>query len=138
MRPSVVLLGFALGSAASITFALLGVTVVYWILGPDYPRLRTEFPTLLSSLALFGVLTAAAAASFYGQLRGKAWRHVAIAASRRAGSWATWGISARAASRRSSVPITPPLGANVGPGPSTAGPAVPTACTPRSAADRPR
>ena len=80
MRPSVVLLGFALGSAASITFALVGVAIVYAILGSDYPRLRSEFPTLLSSLALFGVLTGLAAASFYGQLRGKPWRRFAIAA----------------------------------------------------------
>lgn len=80
MRPSVVLLGFALGSAASITFALVGVAVVYAVLGSDYPRLRTEFPTLLSSLGLFVVLTAVAAASFYGQLRTRRWRHLANAA----------------------------------------------------------
>jgi hypothetical protein len=80
MRPSVVLLGFALGSAASITFALLGVAVVFAVLGSEHPRLRSEFPTLLSSLALFAVLTAAAAASFYGQLRVKPWRRFAIAA----------------------------------------------------------
>lgn len=79
MRPSVVLLGFALGSAASITFALFGVVIVYAVLGSEYPRLESEFPTLVSSLGLFGALTAVAAASFYGQLRGKPWRHLAIA-----------------------------------------------------------
>lgn len=80
MKPSVMLLGFALGSAASITFALLGVAIVFGVLGPEYPRLESEFPTLVSSLALFAGLTAVAGASFYGQLRGRPWRRLAIAA----------------------------------------------------------
>jgi hypothetical protein len=80
MKPSVVLLGFALGSAASITFALAGVAVIYAVLGPEYPRLRNEFPTLLSSVALFAALTGVAGASFYAQVRGKPWRRLAIAA----------------------------------------------------------
>lgn len=80
MKPSVVLLGFALGSTASITFALAGVAVIYAVLGPEHPRLRNEVPALLSSLALFAVLTAFAGASFYGQLRARPWRGFAFAA----------------------------------------------------------
>jgi hypothetical protein len=78
MRPSVVLLGFVLGSAAAITFGLLGVAVVFTWLQPEYPRLDSELPALWGSLALFAILTGAAAASFYGLLRSTAWRRAAV------------------------------------------------------------
>ncbi len=42
MRPSVVLLGFVLGTAASILFSLAGVAVIFLVLGSEYPRFRTE------------------------------------------------------------------------------------------------
>ena len=80
MRPSVVLLGFALGSTAAITFGLLGVAVVFTWLLPDYPRLESELPALWRSLGMFAALTCAAALSFYGQLREKVWRRAAISA----------------------------------------------------------
>ncbi len=78
MKPSVVLLGFVLGSAAAITFGLLGVAVVFTWLLPDYPRLESELPTLWRSLGMFAGLTCVAALSFYGQLRMKSWRWPAI------------------------------------------------------------
>jgi hypothetical protein len=78
MRPSVVLLGFVLGSAAAITFALAGVAVVFAVLHRDYPRLGVELPTLLASLAMFAVLTALAGASFYGSAHDRPWRRVAV------------------------------------------------------------
>ncbi|HEY8521688.1 MAG TPA: hypothetical protein VIN61_16580 [Gammaproteobacteria bacterium] len=74
MRPSLVVLGFVLGSAASITFSLFGVAVVYLVLRGDHPRLDAEFPAVLSNLAIFAALTAVAAASFYGHAKRKAWR----------------------------------------------------------------
>jgi len=80
LRPSVVLLGFVLGSTGAITFGLLGVAVVFTWLLPDYPRLASELPALWRSLGMFFGLTCAAAASFYGQLRAKAWRRAAISA----------------------------------------------------------
>jgi hypothetical protein len=73
-----VLLGFVLGSAAAITFALFGVTVVFMFLKPEYPRVGRELPALGWSLGMFAVLTCAAAASFYGQLHTTAWRRPAI------------------------------------------------------------
>jgi hypothetical protein len=78
MKPSVVLLGFVLGSIAAITFGLGGVAIVFLVLRSDYPRFAAELPPLLASLALFGALTALAGASFYGQLRGRAWRRIAV------------------------------------------------------------
>ena len=79
MKPSVVLLGFVLGSAASITFGLFGVVVVFMFLRADHPRLQTEFPSLVANLAAFAGLTVLAALSFYGQLREAAWRRLVIA-----------------------------------------------------------
>ncbi len=74
-----VLLGFVLGSAAAITFGLFGVAVVFTWLRPEYPRLDGELPSLWGSLGMFALLTAAAGASFYAQLRTAPWRRAAIA-----------------------------------------------------------
>jgi len=78
LRPSVVLLGFVMGSTGAITFGLLGVAVVFTWLRPEYPRLESELPTLWRSLGMFGALTCLAALSFYAQLRMKDWRWPAI------------------------------------------------------------
>ncbi len=80
MKPSVVLLGFVLGSAAAITFGLGGVLVVFTMLRSEYPRLQEELPSLLVNLGVFAGLTALAAVSFYGLLRGAVWRRAAVAA----------------------------------------------------------
>lgn len=80
MRPSVVVLGFVMGSSAAITFALLGVAIVFGLLRADHPELANELPELLVNLAMFSVLTALAGASFYGQLRQRVWRLAAVVA----------------------------------------------------------
>lgn len=80
MRPAVVILGFILGSAAAITFALVGTAVVFVVLRADYPRLENELAPLLISVALFSLLTIAAAGSFYGEIRGRQWRRGAVLA----------------------------------------------------------
>jgi hypothetical protein len=59
MRPAVVVLGFVLGSAAAITFALAGTTIVFVALRSEYPRLEGELRPLLVSVGLFSLLTAA-------------------------------------------------------------------------------
>jgi hypothetical protein len=69
-----VLLGFILGSAAAITFALLGTTVVFVVLLSEYPQLQGELVPLLISGGLFGLLTVAAGSSFYGELKQRHWR----------------------------------------------------------------
>jgi hypothetical protein len=74
MTPAVVLLGFVLGSAAAITFALGGVAIVFAVLRPDYPRLAAELPWLLVNLGLFAALTGTAALSFYGHIHARPWR----------------------------------------------------------------
>jgi hypothetical protein len=74
VRPAVVILGFILGSAAAITFALVGTTIVFVVLRSDYPRLTAELAPLSISVALFALLTAAAAGGFYGEIKGSSWR----------------------------------------------------------------
>jgi hypothetical protein len=83
MRPFTVLIGIVLGSAASITFGLGAVLIVFVILAGEHPDLRREMPQLLGSFAAFGILTAASAGSFLGQIKVRAWRgwaHLATAA----------------------------------------------------------
>lgn len=79
MRPAVVVLGFVLGSAAAITFALAGTTIVFITLRSEYPRLEDELQPLLISVGLFSLLTLAAGSSFYAELQERPWRRVALA-----------------------------------------------------------
>lgn len=74
MRPAVVVLGFVLGSAAAITFALGGTTIVFLVLRGEHPRLEAELGELLINVALFLLLTAAAGLSFFGEIKGLEWR----------------------------------------------------------------
>jgi hypothetical protein len=83
MRPFTVLIGIVLGSAASITFGLGAVLIVFVVLAGEHPALKREMPQLLGSLAAFGVLTAASAGSFLGQIKlypWRGWAHLATAA----------------------------------------------------------
>jgi hypothetical protein len=82
MRPFTVLIGIILGSAASITFGLGGVLIVFWVLVGEHPDLSREMPRLIGSLVAFAILTAASAGSFLGQVRALPWRgwaHLATA-----------------------------------------------------------
>lgn len=78
MRPSVVLLGFLLGSSVAITFSLSGVALVFLLLRSEYPRVDEEIWPLFGHLALFLVLTVAAAFSFYGAIRELRWRRASF------------------------------------------------------------
>jgi hypothetical protein len=83
MRPFTVLIGIVLGSAASITFGLGAVLIVFCVLAREHPDLSHELPQLVASLVAFGVLTAASAGSFLGQVKARPWRgwaHLATAA----------------------------------------------------------
>lgn len=84
MRPFTVLIGIVLGSAASISFGLAAVLVIFCVLSAKNPDVAHDLPRLMLSLAAFGVLTAASAGSFLGQLKERHWRgwaHVATVAS---------------------------------------------------------
>jgi uncharacterized transporter YbjL len=79
MRPAFVLLGFVLGTAAAITFSLIGVTIVFLVLAPEHPRLTAEIRPLMTHLALFIVLTMSAGSSFYAEIKRPAWRALSLA-----------------------------------------------------------
>jgi len=74
MRPFTVLIGIILGSAASFTFGLGTVLIVFLVLGPQHPELPRELPRVAGSLAAFTILTAASAGSFVGEARARPWR----------------------------------------------------------------
>jgi uncharacterized transporter YbjL len=74
MRPFTVLIGIVLGSAASITFGLGTVLIVFLVLAGQHPELPREMPRLALSLVAFGLLTGASAGSFLGQARLRSWR----------------------------------------------------------------
>jgi hypothetical protein len=74
MRPFTVLIGILMGSAASITFGLGAVLIVFCILAGQHPDLSHELPQLIASLLAFGLLTASSAGSFIGQAKGRSWR----------------------------------------------------------------
>jgi hypothetical protein len=74
MRPFTVLIGIILGSAASFTFGLGTVLIVFLVLGPQHPELPRELPRVAGSLAAFAILTAASAGSFLGQAKLRPWR----------------------------------------------------------------
>jgi hypothetical protein len=80
MRPFTVLIGIIMGSAASITFGLGAVLIVFCFLAGKHPDLSRELPQLVLSLGTFGLLTAASAGSFVGQARARPWRGWAHAA----------------------------------------------------------
>jgi hypothetical protein len=74
MRPFTVLIGIVLGSAASFTFGLGTVLIVFLVLGPQHPELPRELPRVAGSLAAFAILTAASAGSFLGEAKARPWR----------------------------------------------------------------
>ena len=93
MRPFTVLIGIVLGSAASITFGLAAVLVVFVVLAGEHPDLSREMPQLVSSLIAFAVLTTASAGSFLGQLKARplrGWAHLATAACLSVVVWLHW------------------------------------------------
>jgi hypothetical protein len=77
MRPAVAILGFVLGSAAAITFALAGTAIVFTVLRSDHPHLDAELAPLGINLGLFSSLTATAAACFYAEIKERPWRRAA-------------------------------------------------------------
>ena len=74
MRPFTVLIGIVMGSAASITFGLGAVLIVFCLLAGRHPDLSRELPQLIASLLAFATLTASSAGSFIGQAKSRSWR----------------------------------------------------------------
>lgn len=79
MRPLTVITGIMLGSSLSIAFSLGAVLIIFSIIGGEHPRLEREFGPLSASFAIFTVMTAVSAASFYTLLKHHRARWVAQA-----------------------------------------------------------
>jgi hypothetical protein len=80
MRPLAVLIGIVMGSAVSLAVGLLMTMTVILFLPEHADRLAAEKAPLLKAILLFTLLSAAAAASFYGEIRTRRWRFPAQAA----------------------------------------------------------
>jgi hypothetical protein len=79
MRPLAVLLGIVMGSAVSLAVGLAMTFIVFLFMPQHAERLEPEKGPLLHGILLFTLLSAAAAASFYGELRTSRWRLPAMA-----------------------------------------------------------
>ena len=77
-RPFTVLLGIILGTLFSIAFGLAVVSLVFWLLKDEEPRVAAEFGSLLVSTGIFVVLAALAGSGFYGSLYRRVWRFVPL------------------------------------------------------------
>jgi len=80
MRPLGFLTGVVLGSAASIALVLLMVVLTLALAASRQPAAGHEFPGLLATAALFGILAAVSGAAFVGLQRERPWRWFAQAA----------------------------------------------------------
>ncbi|HKT73792.1 MAG TPA: hypothetical protein VJQ47_12950 [Steroidobacteraceae bacterium] len=74
MRPFTVLLGIAMGSAVSLAVGLAMTGIVIALLPQAAARFAPERGPLLLAIAIFTLLSAATATSFYGELRSRSWR----------------------------------------------------------------
>jgi hypothetical protein len=93
MRPLAVLIGIVMGSAVSLAVGLLMTMIVILLIPEHADRLAAEKVPLVKAILLFTLLSAAAAASFYGEIRTRRWRfpaHAAMVAVLAATVWMYW------------------------------------------------
>lgn len=77
MQPLAMLLGIVLGSAVSITLALILTLIVFLFLPEFAERIGEEFPPLIQTLAVSAGLAVVSAAAFVGELQARRWRRLA-------------------------------------------------------------
>jgi hypothetical protein len=80
MRPLAFLIGILMGSTVSLAVVLLMVWIVILLLPQQEQRFAPEHAALLQAVLVFTLFSLASAASFYGDLRRRSWRHLAHAA----------------------------------------------------------
>ncbi|MFM7396942.1 MAG: hypothetical protein ACKO42_07480 [Gammaproteobacteria bacterium] len=93
MRPLSVLLGIVLGSAVSITVALMLTLAVFLLLPEFSERIGEEFPPLVMTLLASALIAVVSGFGFYGELRETAWRRlpqVALAVLLTTLGWLVW------------------------------------------------
>jgi multisubunit Na+/H+ antiporter MnhF subunit len=93
VKPLAVLIGIVMGSAVSLAVGLLMTMIVILMIPEHADRLAAEKTPLVEAILLFTLLSAAAAASFYGEIRLRRWRfpaHFALVAVLSAAFWIYW------------------------------------------------
>jgi hypothetical protein len=82
-----------MGSAVSIAVGLILTWVVFLFLSDSASRFEPERIPLARGVAVFTLISAASAASFYGELRERRWRfgsHLALIAFLALAVWLYW------------------------------------------------
>lgn len=93
MKPLTVLIGIVMGSAVSLAVGLLMTFIVVLLIPEHADRLAAEKAPLVEAILLFTLLSAAAGASFYGELRRRTWRfsaHAGMLAMLGVAFWMYW------------------------------------------------
>jgi Ca2+/Na+ antiporter len=93
VRPTAVLIAIVFGSAAAISFGLIGTSVIFFVLKTDHPQFSRELPTLFVSCLWFVALTGVAGTALYSTLKGLRWKTIAQASTMltiAAVVWAYW------------------------------------------------
>jgi hypothetical protein len=90
MRPLAALLAILTGSALALTIGLLLTWITILFLPAAEARFAPEHAALLKAIGVFGLFSAIAGLSLYGQLRERRWRHGAHAATLAAFALAVW------------------------------------------------
>lgn len=80
MRPVAFITGVLLGTSSSIALGLSVVTLLFFVLADDYPRLADELGILVRTTVAFLLMTAICAVGFIGVIKEKTWRLYAQAA----------------------------------------------------------
>ena len=80
--PLAVLTAIVFGSAAAISFGLMAVAAIFWMIGRDSARVASEVSRVPLYCSLFLVLCAVAGVALYGAMRRLAWQWYA-----QAGMW---------------------------------------------------
>lgn len=86
-------IGIVMGSTFSIAIGLAMTWVVLLLLPEHSERLAPEKAPLAQALGLATIVTALAALSFYGELRGRPWRgwaHVGLVLCLGLATWVYW------------------------------------------------
>jgi hypothetical protein len=78
MRPFTAILGFILGSLASMAFGLSVVLMVFWVLRSEHPQFAAELPELVNATVMFVCLAVFSSFAFLGTVRERRWRYAPL------------------------------------------------------------
>jgi hypothetical protein len=74
MQPLAIVTGILMGTSAAIAASLSVVSLLFFLLGDEHPRLDAEFGPLMASTGIFLGLTGLCAAGFLGVVKNTRWK----------------------------------------------------------------